>query len=57
MEKRLEQRVSEKLGFDSAYAVTGQTYPRKVDSQVLRVLAGIGETCANSEQTCDSCKT
>lgn len=41
---RLEQRVSEKLGFDGAYAVTGQTYPRKVDSQVLRVLAGIGES-------------
>ncbi len=42
--KKLEHRVSEKLGFDSAYAVTGQTYPRKVDSQVLRVLAGIGES-------------
>ncbi|MBM3289616.1 MAG: adenylosuccinate lyase [Candidatus Hydrogenedentes bacterium] len=42
--KRLEQRVSEKLGFDRAYAVTGQTYPRKVDSQVLRVLAGLGES-------------
>lgn len=40
----LERRVSQKLGFDSAYAVTGQTYPRKVDSQVLRVLAGIGES-------------
>lgn len=40
----LERRVSQKLGFDSAYAVTGQTYPRKVDSQVLRILAGIGES-------------
>jgi adenylosuccinate lyase len=40
----LERRVSEKLGFESAYAVTGQTYPRKVDSQVLRTLAGIGES-------------
>ncbi|HRI88543.1 MAG TPA: adenylosuccinate lyase [Candidatus Hydrogenedentes bacterium] len=42
--KLLEERVSKKLGFESAYAVTGQTYPRKVDSQVLRVLAGIGES-------------
>lgn len=42
--KRLEQRVSEKLGFDAAYTVTGQTYPRKVDSHVLRILAGIGES-------------
>jgi len=40
----LEARVSEKLGFDRAYAVTGQTYPRKVDSHVLQVLAGIGES-------------
>lgn len=40
----LEKRVSEKLGFDRAYAVTGQTYPRKVDTQVLQVLASIGES-------------
>jgi adenylosuccinate lyase len=40
----LERRVSEKLGFDRAYAVTGQTYPRKVDTHVLQVLAGIGES-------------
>ncbi len=42
--RRLEQRVSEKLGFESAYAVTGQTYPRKVDTHVLRTLAGLGES-------------
>ncbi len=42
--KALEARVSEKLGFDRAYAVTGQTYPRKVDTHVLQVLAGIGES-------------
>ncbi len=40
----LEQRVSEKLGFERAYAITGQSYPRKVDTQVLQVLAGIGES-------------
>jgi adenylosuccinate lyase len=39
--RRLERRVAEKLGFDGTYAVTGQTYPRKVDSQILEVLAGI----------------
>lgn len=42
--RQLEQRVAEKLGFDSAYPVTGQTYPRKVDTQVLNILAGIGES-------------
>lgn len=42
--RRLDQLVAERLGFTSSYPVTGQTYPRKVDTQVLRVLAGIGES-------------
>ena len=39
--RKLEQLIAEKLGFDGSYAVTGQTYTRKVDSQVLDVLSGI----------------
>ena len=42
--RRLDQLVAEKLGFKKSYAVTGQTYPRKVDTHVLRALAGIGES-------------
>jgi len=42
--RQLDQRVAEKLGFSSSYPVTGQTYPRKVDTQVLRILAGLGES-------------
>lgn len=42
--RKLDQLVAEKLGFDASYPVTGQTYPRKVDTQALRVLAGIGES-------------
>jgi len=42
--RKLDQLVAEKMGFDSSYPVTGQTYPRKVDSQVLQVLASIGES-------------
>ncbi len=38
----LDRRVSKKMGFDEVYAVTGQTYSRKVDAQVLGLLAGIG---------------
>jgi len=38
----LDQKVSLAFGFDSSYAVTGQTYPRKVDHNVLSSLAGIG---------------
>jgi adenylosuccinate lyase len=39
--RRLEQMVAEKMGFDASYAITGQTYPRKVDAQVLDALAGV----------------
>jgi adenylosuccinate lyase len=39
--RKLEKQVAEKIGFDSTYALTGQTYSRKVDAQVLDTLAGI----------------
>ena len=39
--RRLDQLVARKMGFDHVYAVTGQTYTRKVDSQVLDVLSGV----------------
>ncbi|PCJ51954.1 MAG: adenylosuccinate lyase [Candidatus Hydrogenedentota bacterium] len=41
---KLDQLVAERLGFESSYPVTGQTYPRKVDTQVLQVLSSIGES-------------
>ncbi len=42
--RRLETLVAEKMGFEQCYAVTGQTYPRKVDSQVLDALSGIAQS-------------
>ncbi|MCH2128092.1 MAG: adenylosuccinate lyase [Pirellulaceae bacterium] len=42
--RQLECLVAEKLGFTETYAVTGQTYPRKVDSQILDTLSGIGQS-------------
>lgn len=39
----LDRMLAERLGFEASYPVTGQTYPRKVDSRILRVLAGIAE--------------
>ncbi len=39
--RRLEQLVAEKIGFDQTYAVTGQTYPRKVDVQVVSALGSV----------------
>jgi adenylosuccinate lyase len=42
--RRLDELVAEKLGFHSSYEVTGQTYTRKVDSQVVAALAGVSES-------------
>lgn len=40
----LDKRVVELLGFDHAYPVTGQTYLRKIDIDVLGPLALLGAT-------------
>ncbi|HUG17611.1 MAG TPA: adenylosuccinate lyase [Planctomycetaceae bacterium] len=42
--RRLERLVAEKMGFSNLCAVTGQTYSRKIDSQILDVLSGIGQS-------------
>lgn len=44
--RRLDTLVSEKLGFPSSYAVTGQTYPRKIDSFLLNTLSGIAQSAS-----------
>jgi adenylosuccinate lyase len=42
--RQLDRLVAQKMGFEKVYAVTGQTYPRKVDSQVLDALGGLGQS-------------
>lgn len=42
--KELEKKVVEKLGFKKVYGVTGQTYPRKFDYNVLCVLSQIAQS-------------
>jgi len=42
--RRLDRLVAQKMGFAEVYPVTGQTYSRKVDSQVLDALAGLGQS-------------
>lgn len=42
--ERLDRRVSELLGFDSVYPITGQTYSRKVDIDVLAPLSSFAAT-------------
>ena len=42
--KQLDKIVCEKMGYKESYKVSGQTYTRKLDSQVLNVLAGIAQS-------------
>ena len=42
--RHLDRMVAQRLGFEDSYPVTGQTYPRKVDTHVLRALAACGES-------------
>ncbi len=38
---QIDPMIAEKMGFQNCYAVSGQTYSRKVDTRVANVLAGI----------------
>jgi adenylosuccinate lyase len=40
--RQLDRLVAKKLGFDDVFAVTGQTYTRKLDMKTAETLAGIG---------------
>ncbi len=42
--RKLDQLICRKMGFAASYAVTGQTYSRKIDSQVLATLSGIAQS-------------
>ncbi|MEC9492254.1 adenylosuccinate lyase [Flexistipes sp.] len=42
--KKLDQLVSQKMGFDKVLKITGQTYTRKQDSRILKTLAGVAES-------------
>jgi adenylosuccinate lyase len=40
----LDRLVAETFGFDGSYTVSGQTYSRKIDAQILATLGGIAES-------------
>lgn len=42
--KELDKMVTAKMGFKESFWVTGQTYPRKVDSTVLNTLSEIAQS-------------
>ncbi|MCS7014969.1 MAG: adenylosuccinate lyase [Gemmatales bacterium] len=42
--RQLDRLVAQKMGFSQVYPVTGQTYSRKVDAQILHTLSGIAQS-------------
>ena len=44
--KELERRIAEEMGFDAVVPVSGQTYSRKMDYNVLSTLAGIAQSAS-----------
>lgn len=42
--RQLEMQVAQRMGFAGTYSVTGQTYSRKVDAQILDMLSGIAQS-------------
>jgi len=44
--RELDVRVARKMGFRRVFPVTGQTYTRKLDAQVLAALSGIAASAA-----------
>ena len=43
--KKLDKMIAEKLGYSGVFAVSGQTYTRKLDSIFVNVLSGIAQSC------------
>ena len=44
--KQIDRLIAEKMGYKECFAVSGQTYSRKLDSRVLNVLAGIAQSAS-----------
>ncbi len=44
--KQIDRLIAKKMGYDDCFAVSGQTYSRKLDSRVLNVLAGIAQSAS-----------
>ncbi len=42
--KKLDKMVSQKMGFNGVFPVTGQTYTRKIDAQATSILCGLAQS-------------
>ena len=49
--RQLDRLVAKKMGFDRVFPVTGQTYSRKIDTQVMDSLSGLAQSA--SKWGCD----
>lgn len=43
---KIDASIAEKMGFSKVYAVSGQTYTRKLDSRVLNLLSAIAQSAS-----------
>ncbi|PSN63877.1 putative adenylosuccinate lyase Ade13 [Corynespora cassiicola Philippines] len=48
--EKLDELVTQKAGFESAYIISSQTYTRKIDADVLNALSSFGATCEHIGQ-------
>ena len=44
--KKLDEIIAKETGYGSCFPVSGQTYSRKLDSQILAILSGIAQSAA-----------
>lgn len=44
--KELDKKIAEKMGYKGCFSVSGQTYSRKLDSQIVNILAGIAQSAS-----------
>ena len=42
--RELDRKIADKMGYSACFAVSGQTYPRKLDYQILSVLSSIAQS-------------
>ncbi len=44
--RQLDEKIAQKMGYEKCFPVSGQTYSRKLDSQMLNILSGIAQSAA-----------
>ena len=42
--RELDRKIAEKMGYKACFAVSGQTYPRKLDSRICNILSAIAQS-------------